>query len=871
MNIKKKFLKLSIKHQILITLVLIYLVCIFSTIVAFSMYNNIIIEMQYKLKKKYFYQKYNEIIESEITFQTFLLFQYEQLIKVFNSQIYYYGISKNDLYESILNYEDDLIKDYKESTVDDYNPNALDYKTKYYFLSFSNNEFLGSNSYYILSGTLSAIDNKLNILKNFSIPFFGKREQIIKDYLLVNLVEEYLISENRSKIEYVENDSGGNYPDYYEKKINYYVNKYKNFMNSYKKGELNFMDIIYKNKYYLFQNYINETFLKEKYKNYVRKYLNDISYYFHFIDYSTSQSFLSDSGDINKVNIFQQNNIISDYINFIFFNIQTNLNLNVIPILSQNNTIMSKSLCFAFIYKQMIFRNLTSKENVFQASIMNKLFGGIRMFESNIGDCILDKKYDIESGSNAHKILNMKFNKFYSLKNSREYYLFKISDTEYGKNFFCTKYTFPDFSSLLDFKPNFFNMEQLNLYCFKTFYEPKHYLNHVLDFNYNCHYFIILILFYIWIIILFILLLKKEQLFKEIVEPINNLIKSINNLEVKEESMLKYEADDTINELFKLINDLLLGKNRQRICHDSEIGKNIIFNGTNKNINKDFNNLKLNRKLIEEMMENKDELNLKGDEILDFQINKVNFPLINNNIKKIDSRKESKLKTNNINPVNMISYTTKGEINTISLEHKIDISNQKKSFEIYKNFNTISVKPNSRKAQNEENLLEFEMIFNYKYLYDIIELVFNTDIKYDQKFVSKKSKLLYKNNIKTYNKSYKTNNTNKFSSKKVNVVEKINDSNEKYSIKETKTDIRIEDFDKSVIEAYHERNIFFLWYLEAKYFLGIEFLQNNHAKDLNNLCNLNVAYENKKQLNERLINNDIKQKKISILKKQTMK
>ena len=68
----------------------------------------------------------------------------------------------------------------------------------------------------------------------------------------------------------------------------------------------------------------------------------------------------------------------------------------------------------------------------------------------------------------------------------------------------------------------------------------------------------------------------------------------------------------------------------------------------------------------------------------------------------------------------------------------------------------------------------------------------------------------------------------------------------------------------------------FLWYKEAKYFHGIEFLQNNHAKDLNNLCNLIVGNEIKKTSNTNknkptVIKTNFatptRQKKVSILKK----
>jgi len=92
--------------------------------------------------------------------------------------------------------------------------------------------------------------------------------------------------------------------------------------------------------------------------------------------------------------------------------------------------------------------------------------------------------------------------------------------------------------------------------------------------------------------------------------------------------------------------------------------------------------------------------------------------------------------------------------------------------------------------------------------------------------------------------------------------------------------IKLEDFDKSVIAAYETKNIFFLWYEEAKYFKGIEFLQSNHSKELNNLYLIINGNQNKKpnkQSNKNFnknninnmnnINNNAHQKKMPLLKK----
>jgi hypothetical protein len=527
----------------------------------------------------------------------------------------------------------------------------------------------------------------------------------------------------------------------------------------------------------------------------------------------------------------------------------------------------------------MILFNLTKEKNNFNEERLNEIYNKLENGVSNIGDCILDKKYNFGTKQNANDILNIKFDRYYSKTNTREFSLFKLSDTILGEDFISIKYTFPDFPILLDFKPTFFTMEQLNIYSFKTFYEPKHYINSMKSFFFNCQFMIILILEYLWALICIYLIFRLKRLFIEVIEPINNLIKIIDNLEVKEENMLKYESDDTINELFQLCNNLLLGKYKQIMMHLIE-NENIGNNEKMENVN-DFNNLKLNIKLIEEMIENKNEYNLKGDEIITFKLddhlNKKKLTIHNNNlIQNKDMRKTAILtrkiekQNNKSGVINNIQSSIK---KTRSITQALNFLNKKLSFDINLINNTDYLISTENKS--EEDILEIHILLNYKHLYDIVDLAFNYDYKYDKKFISKKSQLLYKSNIHNYNKYSKIKTKSKLSSNK-HMLEVKDEENSLYE-KEIKdaSKIKIEEFDKSVITSYETKDLLFIWYEEAKYFKGVEFLQNNHAKELNNLFNLFFVNDNKKQNNQlknnnNYINNYI-QHKNTVIKKQMNK
>ena len=131
--------------------------------------------------------------------------------------------------------------------------------------------------------------------------------------------------------------------------------------------------------------------------------------------------------------------------------------------------------------------------------------------------------------------------------------------------------------------------------------------------------------------------------------------------------------------------------------------------------------------------------------------------------------------------------------------------------------------------------------FNDKNLYEIVDLVFYYDMEYGGNFIQRKSKLLYKENIKTYNRLRKGK-TRKASS----LMNKEEDKSKSETIDKTSAfneirddaNVKLEDFDKSVVNAFETRNLLFIWYEEAKYFNNVEFLQQDHDKELKQLCNV---------------------------------
>ncbi len=828
MGVKKTFLTLSIRHQITIYIIVTSITCLLSLLTLFSIYSQIILNMQSRKRNEYYFEKYKEIIDAEVKFQSFILYLYEQIIKVFNSQLYYYN-SNNDIVDILSDqFQNEYVQyyDYPEK------PKVGDNNT-FYLLNFSNDV---PNNYQVrmyLNSIYPSLNNKLNVITNFSLSFFGRNKSLINDYNFILLEKKNAYSINWTQIQKIRQ-----YPfsEHYNGLIDIYVNKYSNYMNDFKIGELDFMDIFFENKYALFTNYINDNYIKNNFNGNRREYLNSISSNFQFIDYSNGDTFITDSGNKDKAQSIEQNTIITEYINFIFSIIQNISDINVIPIFPENNTIMSENLCYFFLYKQLIIQNITSEKNLFEEAKIKKIINNIQKGKSDISACILNEKYDYDISQNIQKILNIKFDKFYSKKNTREFSLFKLSNSLIGKEYYCAKYTFPDFTSILNFKPTFFTLDQLNLYCFKTFYQPRYYYENMLAIFYNRQYFTILLLFYLWLLVCLYMFLQLNKLLDEIIDPINKLSEALSRMEIKKDNIITYEPDDSINELFKLCHDLFLGNYRQKRVHDTDIEKsNYDQNEGNKNINNFSGNLKINRKLIEEMVENKNDINFKEGEIKSFNINNVHISNLGNNNKQQikEKRKSIFLKKpnfhNNIR-MNIIQNNIK---KTNSITKALNVFSKKKSLDVNL-FKTDYLKSAER---SKEDILETEILLNYKVLYDITDFTFNYDIKYNNKFISKNSNLLY-------NKTLNRGNRHRWSLSKIKVkgspedVKAKNDTSfdEKLSLKE---------FDKSVMQEFETQDIFFLWYKEAKLYRGEQFLQTNHIKELNNLCNL-IGNENKK-------------------------
>ena len=80
MSLSTRFLNLSMKEQICISIILLTLFCILVILIVCCSLMYEILNKDYEQKKNFFYKKYKEYIESTFYFQNFYIMQYEEII-----------------------------------------------------------------------------------------------------------------------------------------------------------------------------------------------------------------------------------------------------------------------------------------------------------------------------------------------------------------------------------------------------------------------------------------------------------------------------------------------------------------------------------------------------------------------------------------------------------------------------------------------------------------------------------------------------------------------------------------------------------------------------------------------------------------------
>ena len=769
MGLKELFLKLPLKVQIHIGLLIIILICFHIILITSLTLVSILIKYLILTKKKYFYDIELKIIESDVLFQSLCLLQYENLIKLFNYQLYLYIYDESMIVyfatNGIYNYNESklvLLTPEVDKISPEYDRTIPDENKKIYIYCYLDNSTMCQTIYRILYTNSISFFYQIQGVNNFRIPFYGDFP-ILGEYILAFTKYGALFSLNitriREMINLYDGDINNKLIEINIEKFNYY----KKYFSFFENKQLNFFDIIYRFRYNIFSDYIkihNETDKED--------YIKQQSIYFQSVDFESGTTQFFNSWDYLKSRFTGKNNVINGYIDFIIILLSTKINLITIPISHDTNNIISKNLCYYFLLKQMININININSEINIKEFNQKDFDEIYNIITNkdvltIEDCRLSNYYPNHVNNYSNNEYN--FSNYYDLEYQVNLLLYSLIKNNEYLNILELKNTYPDYTILKDYSPYFFSFQQLDLfsYYFTNFLAKV--IQKTNENYYNIRFLMILIIFYLWIIIFIVVIIITKHIIKEIIEPIIKLTNAV-NLCSKSENIdisFEYKLDDNINKLFLLCKDLIKGKNKD---HENILKKNNSHeNYLNNNIRKN-NNLIIDNQMILDLIDiqKSSSNNLYNKEIILFNMPNMYDTKNDNKKKKINKgiKEVNSLRLNKFSLKKVCSYDANSKLDSNKDEDELS---------------------------NNNNNTNLNNIQNYQNLLAIIDFTFNN---FDEN----------KNKLNEYNDSSKNSSINK-----------------KYKKLVSQTKISVNN--KDMIDFMNIRNdcnndITYYWYMEAK-------------------------------------------------------
>ena len=789
MSISNFFLSLSIKQQICITIISLNILCILVILSICGSLAYEIIKEDIKQKKLYFYENYQDYIESFFYFQSFYLLQYEEIIKRIHKQIWEYekvinAYNQNVRLDKIYNINVSLYYTINASQI-----YSLDFENSFsqlYFTCFSEDiygcfgidEFI-SKQYYTLPSPF--ITDNLNYYNIIKIPLYDNIA-LMKLPFYIDLYSISLINFNPYTI-FLKSFELCNNSFNRTKIIDIYKSLYNQeddrFNEIAKYAIINRPPLVD----YMFGKIIKEIDDDiEIYKSFTYvSLLNIASGYLSKIDYGNDK-FYSMNNIIDLFSyIYVETDLIDNYLYFINNKLYNFIDVNFIPLHYENNTILSPDLCILFLLKQTDFQMDEERRN--------ELFGKIIKGKSSIEECFIGNNI-LDGQSEIKDIININMSYFFFIANYSIYHgIMNLNNS----NYYFMKYSSPNYNTLKDFKSDYYLLDQTNYYLFTSFREPIKYTNLFTQISLNCFYLILILILYIWLICLSINLFIFYKVIIQLIEPIKNLRKTIESSSIKDENTFKYDYDDIINELFLTCKELLTG----------QIDKNTNEKGLDK-----FNILSISNNKLKDNYENAYTKNL----IIN---NDIMSKLLGQQKSLMDFSKNIKLNEYNDEQNNFITNKNRN-ISSIHIHNNIS-----------KNFNFDN---NNNDKDNSDNLDISNLIDNKKTVKNNEEKEKEDREPYKKLFLISEYFQLYLNktfhNYITINNNTITNEMameeqskmskmNRMTNRKNSV--KINNSNFHKTIKRGDSNTTLLNEDKNItVNILNKEDISYLWYMEAK-------------------------------------------------------
>ena len=780
MNLKAKFLTLSMKEQICITIIALDLFCILVLLSICGSLAYEILKEDFNQKKLYFYEKYKEYIESCFYFHNFCFLQYEEILKRTQRQMWdHFQVSSEYNFKS--NFKNEANNKLSKIEIKSYYPinetllNSVNDDELLFYTCFDNSdssasqcssmEDLISNQY----SSLASLISSHNIYDSFRIPLYDT--PIFDTPIIFNINRYIMYSFDISKMVYKIHQICGN--EFNIAKIyNYYEYKQSNIIN-YVKNKLKFF---FQNQNPLIFHIFEKIIIEMAAQYHISSTLSYNSYenlaysttgFFSVIDYSNDNFYLINSFEYYYFFYYIESNIIKDYLYFMNSRISLYIDVYLIPLYFQNNTIINPDLCILFILKQLDYYTDQNK--------IDELYQKIIKGKSKIEECFVEQDI-LNSQPEVKDIFNLNFDDFLFVAN---YTIYEGIVNLRNWPYYYIKFTTPNYNSLKDFKSDYFILDQINYYLFFSFRDPIKYTNLLNQISLNCYYIIILLFTYNWTLCLVFNLIIFYKVINRLTEPFKKLREAVQTSSIKDENNFTYEYDEIINELFITCKELITGKIDKSNKEKGLNNFNIL--SLPKDIQKDIEE----NRYIKNLIINNDIMNqliIQQQTMMDFSKN-IQLNDFNNANNACSNEGKKNISSNQIININFHNSFNLGSGNTI-------------------NMNTIN---NKKSIINEVKEIEDKQ--PYQKLFQISQYLYYYQNKTDNNYIQ-----INDNVIKDIDESrmskFSRNNNKKYSLK----------TNEKLYKSIKRGDSKVyDDTHKNIsINMINNQSMSYLWYMEAK-------------------------------------------------------
>ena len=674
---------LSIKEQVFI---IILLSTIFSLIVILCLpcsFSYEILKKDYKRKKKYFYNKYKDYIESCYYYQGYTLLKYEEIIKRMLKEAMKYSIR-----EGLFNYKSEFMEEYTEQNpVRDLYYNSEDENDNnrtdiLYYYCFNENAELCSKTKDGLKNLYDSLYSLIfttELYERFKLPELNM--PIVDKSLSVNINNSFMFCFDKNTMMKNINESI-NYTQYAEDTVNNIMKHMEDYLD-FKLFLYN--EIFNKTKIELdiltFISELNNIKPEERH-NKIFSFAQTNSGLYSSIQFQNDKSYLlsynPDSDNYYYFEFYTTSKLLMHTLKLLY----NELNMNFIPLFPENNTLFFPEICSYFL--------LSQSNDVFNEKILDEIMKNIQKGNSTIKDCFFDKDL-YKNQKDLIEVLEKNEPSFLNISNIIYQGLLRTKD-KYPLYFM--KYSFPSFNTLSNFKSDYLHLDQINFFLLASFKEPMEFSDFILAQYKNLFYLIIILTVYIWILCFFVNIFIFYKVIKQITEPIFKLQEAINTNNIKNESIFKYEYDDTIQELFTTCKELLTRQidNKQNKKYSSYFN---VLDTQNDNLvdeRKYENNLIINNDLI-------NKLKREQQNMMDFSDN-VGY----NN--KLDNTFEIDIYNQNSMSSEKIFDENKNIINKHKINIKIDEDKEEK--EAYKSILKLSDFLYYHRSKNENNIISIK-------------------------------------------------------------------------------------------------------------------------------------------------------------------